>query len=90
VYITPSFTGNTDQILDPDLFEMLIRELSSHFGCELGWEPEAMEALQEAAEGYLVNLYEGGNLAAIHGRRTNIQPKDIQLIRRVRGERSGW
>ena len=28
------------------------------------------------------------NLCAIHGKRVTIQPKDMQLARRLRGERS--
>lgn len=46
-----------------------------------------MLALQEAAEAYLVGLFEDTNLAAIHAKRVTIQPKDIQLARRIRGER---
>jgi len=42
-------------------------------------------ALQEAAEAYLVSLFEDTNLAAIHAKRVTIQPKDIQLARRLRG-----
>jgi histone H3 len=45
-------------------------------------------ALQESAEVYLVGLFEDTNLAAIHAKRVTIQPKDIQLARRIRGERS--
>ena len=44
--------------------------------------------LQEATEAYLVGLFEDTNLAAIHAKRVTIQPKDIQLARRIRGERS--
>jgi histone H3/H4 len=44
-------------------------------------------ALQEAAEAYLVSLFEDTNLAAIHAKRVTIQPKDLQLARRLRGER---
>ena len=44
------------------------------------------KALQEAAESYLVGLFEDTNLAAIHARRVTIMPKDIQLARRIRGE----
>lgn len=33
-------------------------------------------------------LFEDTNLAAIHAKRVTIQPKDIQLARRLRGERS--
>lgn len=45
-------------------------------------------ALQEAAEAYLVSLFEDTNLCAIHAKRVTIMPKDIQLARRIRGERS--
>jgi len=63
-------------------------------------------ALQEAAEAYLVSLFEDTNLAAIHAKRESfslllcstmltqldvgvtIQPKDLALARRLRGERS--
>ena len=44
-------------------------------------------ALQEAAEAYLVGLFEDTNLCAIHAKRVTIMPKDIQLARRIRGER---
>ena len=46
------------------------------------------EALQEAAEAYLVGLFEDTNLCAIHAKRVTIMPKDMQLARRIRGERS--
>ena len=54
----------------------------------LKWQTGAKEALQEAAEAYLVHLFEDSNLNAIHAKRVTILPKDIQLARRVRGERS--
>ena len=44
-------------------------------------------ALQEAAEAFLVALLEDSNLCAIHARRVTIMPKDIQIARRLRGER---
>nr|XP_045726935.1 histone H4-like [Mirounga angustirostris] len=45
-------------------------------------------ALQEACEAYLVGLFEDTNLCAIHAKRVTIMPKDIQLARRIRGERA--
>ena len=45
-------------------------------------------ALQDAAEDYLVGLFEDTNLCAIHTKRVMIMPKDIQLARRIRGERT--
>ncbi|KRZ48119.1 histone H3.2 [Trichinella nativa] len=43
---------------------------------------------EEAAEAYLVGLFEDTNLCAIHAKRVTIMPKDIQLARRIRGERA--
>ena len=48
----------------------------------------AVAALQEAAEAYLVGLFEDTNLCAIHAKRVTIMPKDIQLARRIHGERT--
>ena len=45
-------------------------------------------ANQEAAEAHLVGLFEDTNLCAIHAKRVTIMPKDIQLARRIRGERT--
>jgi histone H3 len=44
--------------------------------------------LQEAAEAFLVGLFEDTNLCAIHAKRVTIMLKDIQLARRIRGERA--
>ena len=51
-------------------------------------QSSAILALQESAEAYLVGLFEDTNLAAIHAKRVTIMPKDIQLARRIRGERA--
>ena len=48
----------------------------------------AVNALQEAAEAYMVGLFEDVMLCAIHSKRVTIMPKDMQLARRFRGERA--
>ncbi|KRX70179.1 histone H3.2 [Trichinella sp. T6] len=55
---------------------------------DLRFQSSAVLALQEAAEAYLVGLFEDTNLCAIHAKRVTIMPKDIQLARRIRGERA--
>lgn len=55
---------------------------------DLRFQSHAVLALQEAAEAYLVGLFEDTNLCAIHAKRVTIMPKDIQLARRIRGERA--
>ena len=52
------------------------------------FQSAAIMALQEASEAYLVGLFEDSNLCAIHAKRVTIMPKDIQLARRIRRERT--
>ena len=52
------------------------------------FQSSAVLALQEAAESYMVGLFEDTNLCAIHAKRVTIMPKDVQLARRIRGDRS--
>ncbi|CEO96708.1 Histone H2A/H2B/H3 domain-containing protein [Plasmodiophora brassicae] len=69
-------------------FARLVREIAQeHFsgGEEWRWQGEALLALQEAAEAYLVHLFEDTNLCAIHAKRVTIMPRDIHLARRIRG-----
>ena len=45
-------------------------------------------ALQEAAEGYLVESMEDTNLCAIHPRHVTIMPKGMQLTCQICSEKS--
>ncbi len=69
-------------------FQRLVREIAQDFKTDLRFQGSAVLALQEAAEAYLVGLFEDTNLCAIHARRVTIMPKDMQLARRIRGERN--
>jgi histone H3 len=69
-------------------FQRLVREISQEFKSDLRFQAQAVLALQEAAEAYLVGLFEDTNLCAIHAKRVTIMPKDMQLARRIRGEHS--
>jgi histone H3 len=55
-------------------------------GVQLRFQMAALGALQEAAEAFLTKLYEDANLCCIHAKRVTVQPRDIQLARRLRGE----
>jgi histone H3 len=65
-----------------------VREISMDFKVGVRFQSLALEGLQEAAEAYLVGLFEDTNLCAIHAKRVTICPKDMQLARRIRGERA--
>ena len=76
-------------------FQCLVREIAaddevirSPLCGKLRFQSAAIMALQEASEAYLVGLFEDSNLCAIHAKRVTIMPKDIQLARRIRGERT--
>ena len=66
----------------------LIREIAQDFKSELRFQASAIGALHEAMEAYLVGLFEDTNLCCIHAKRVTIMPKDMQLARRIRGERA--
>jgi len=68
-------------------FQRLVREIAQNFKTDLRFQSSAILALQEATEAYMVGLFEDTNLCAIHAKRVTIMPKDIQLARRIRGEK---
>ena len=67
-------------------FQRLVREIAQDFKTDLRFQSAAILCLQEAAEAYLVRLFDDANLCAIHAKRVTILPKDIQLARRIHGE----
>ena len=69
-------------------FQRLVREIAQHFSPDLRFRSATITALQEASEAYLICLFEDSNLCAIHAKWVTIMPKDIQLVRHIRGERN--
>jgi len=82
------YQKSTDLLIRKLPFQRLVREIAQDFKNDLRFRAQAIFALQEASESYLVALFEDTNLCAIHAKRVTIMPKDIQLARRIRGERS--
>ncbi|CAN6707520.1 unnamed protein product [Malus baccata var. baccata] len=65
---------HTAALLVPSLFvkSRLVREIAQDFKTDLRFQSHAVLALQEAAEAYLVGLFEDTNLCAIHAKRFRI------------------
>ena len=82
------YQKSTDLLIRKLPFQRLVREIAQDFKTDVRFQGSALLVLQEAAEAYLVGLFEDTNLCAIHAKRVTIMPKDIQLARRIRGERS--
>ncbi|KAK3247848.1 5-hydroxytryptamine receptor 4 [Cymbomonas tetramitiformis] len=84
------YQKSTEMLLRKLPFQRLVREIAERLQPNMEWrfQSHALLALQEASEAYLVGLFEDTNLACIHAKRVTIMPKDIQLARRLRGERA--
>ena len=82
------YQGSTALLIRKLPFQRLVREIAQDFETDLRFQSAAVMCLQEASEAYLVKLFDDANLCAIHAGRVTIMPKDIQLARRIRGERA--
>ncbi|KAF3800475.1 histone H3, partial [Colletotrichum gloeosporioides] len=82
------YQKSTELLIRKLPFQRLVREIAQDFKSDLRFQSSAIGALQESVESYLVSLFEDTNLCAIHAKRVTIQSKDIQLARRLRGERN--
>jgi hypothetical protein len=51
------------------------------------FQSAAIQALQEVVEEYIVFLFEDAQFCAVHTKKITVQPKDLTLARRIRGER---
>ncbi|MEW5314977.1 MAG: hypothetical protein WDW38_006435 [Sanguina aurantia] len=80
------YQKSTELLIRKLPFQRLVREIAQEFRPDLRFQSSAVLALQEATEAYLVGLFQDTNLVAIHARRVTIQPKDIELARRIRGD----
>ena len=79
------YQKSTELLIRKLPFQRLVREIAQGFKPDLKFQSQAIFALQEAAESYLVGLFEDTNLCAIHAKRVTIMPRDLQLARRIRG-----
>ena len=83
------YQKSTELLIRKLPFQRLVREIAQDLGkMSVHFQSGAIMALQEASEAYLVGLLEDSNLCAVHVKRVTIMPKDIQLARRIRGERN--
>ena len=57
---------------------------------QVRFQSTAIEALQEAAENFIVGLFKDVNLLAVHAKRATVMPRDIRLALRIRGVHYHW
>ena len=87
------YQRSTENLIKWTPFQKLIREISQEYricpdgpgtpSVQVRFQSTAIATLQEAAENYIVGLFEDVNLLAIHARRVTIMPRDIRLALRI-------
>ena len=83
------YQKSTELLIRKLPFQRLVREIAQDLGkINIRFQSGAIMALQEASEAYLVGLLEDSNLCTVHAKQVTIMPKDIQLARRIQGERN--
>jgi histone H3 len=83
---------STELLIRKTPFKRVVKEIASDVTTTLGeplcFQSASVHALQQASEALLVTLSDETNLCALHAARSTIMPKDMQLARRVRGDRA--
>lgn len=82
------YQKSTELLIKKLPFQNLVREIAGDIKTDLRFQTTALLALQEATEAYMICVFEDTNLCAIHAKRVTIMPKDMQLARRIRGEKA--
>jgi len=79
---------STELLISKQTFQTLVREVAQDFKPDARFQSAAIEAVQEGCEAFLVELFKDTLLCAVHAKRITIKLEDIQLVRRIRGNRA--
>jgi histone H3 len=83
------YQKSTELLIQRAPFNRVVRETTADLGYpDWRFQSAALLALHEAAEALIVELCADTNLCALHTKRVTIMPKDVQLARRIRGDRA--
>ena len=94
------YQKSTENLIKRTPFQKLIREILQEYricpdgpgnpSVQVRFQSTAIATLQEAAENYIVGLFEDVYLLAIHARHITIMPRDIRLALHIRGDHHRW
>ena len=94
------YQQSTKCLIKSSPFNKLIKEISQDYrvcpegpgtpSVQVRFQSTALATLQEAAEKFLVGLFENVNLLAVHAKRVTVMPCDIRLALRIRGDHFHW
>ena len=81
------YQKSTELLIAKGPFQRIVREIARADAQEIRFSSQGLLALQEAAETYMTSVFEDAFLLTLHAKRQTLMPKDLQLARRIRGER---
>ena len=94
------YQKSTECLIKRSPFQKLIQEILQEYhicpqcpgtpSIQVRFQSTAIAALQEAAEDFIVGLFEDVNLLVIHAKRVTVMPRDIRLGLRIRGNHYHW
>ena len=94
------YQKSTEYLIKRSPFQKLIREISQEHrvypdgpgnpSIQVRFQSTTIAALQEAAENFIVGLFEDVSLLAVHAKRVTVMPRDVRLALRIRGDHYHW
>ena len=88
------YQKSTECLIKKSPFQKLIREISQEYqicpqgpgtpSMQMRFQSTTIAALWEAAENFMVGLFEDVNLLAVHAKRVMVMPRDIRLALRIK------
>jgi histone H3 len=79
------YQKSTKLLLHKLPFQRVVKEIAQGQKSGIRLQSNAVMALQQAAEAFLVGLFEDANACAIHAKRVTLMEKDLLLALRIRG-----
>ena len=86
------YQKSTECLIKKSPFQKLIREILQEYriclqgpgtpSIQVRFQSTAIAALQEAAENFIVGLFEDVNLLAVHATRVTVMPREVKLALR--------
>ncbi|KAJ7305426.1 histone-fold-containing protein [Mycena albidolilacea] len=80
------YQKDTSLLIPKTSFQCLVKEITKDYQPDVQFQSLALLALQEAAEDYLVAVFEDSMQVAQHTHRETIQSRDMVLVLRLRGD----
>ena len=81
-----NYQKTTHLLIPKQPFQRLVKEIAQGIRGDFRFTPQSIAALQTAAEEHLRQVFDDTNLCCLHGRRVTIQPRDMKLATRIRGD----